>query len=180
MNDLDAIVKAYDIRGTYPDQIDADTCRSLGVGFAEFVKAAEPETTEIVIGRDMRPSGPELVDAFAMGVQGQGLNVLDVGLASTDLIYFASGSLGLPGVMFTASHNPAGYNGIKTCLSGATPIGEDSGLGEIKRVAIAGADPASSAGTRRSDDLLAAFADHVRSFLNTEGLRPLKVVADTS
>ncbi len=180
MKDLDLIVKAYDIRGTYPDQIDADTCHALGVGYAEFVKATEPDTTEIVIARDMRPSGPELVGAFADGVQRQGLNVLDIGMASTDLIYFASGSLGLPGVMFTASHNPAGYNGIKTCLSGATPIGEDSGLADIKRVAVAGAVAAETAGTRRHDDMLAAFSDHVRSFINTDGLRSLKVVADTA
>lgn len=180
MKDLDLIVKAYDIRGTYPDQIDADTCLALGIGFAEFVRATEPETTEIVIGRDMRPSGPELVDAFARGVEGQGLDVLDVGMASTDLMYYASGHLGLPAVMFTASHNPAGYNGIKMCLSRATPIGEDSGLADIKRVAIAGAAPAGKPGRRRSDDLLNGFADHVRGFINTDGLRPLKVIADTA
>jgi phosphomannomutase len=180
VKDLDLIVKAYDIRGTYPDQIDADTCRALGIGFAEFVKTVEPTTTEVVIGRDMRPSGPELVDAFANGVQSQGLDVLDVGLASTDLIYFASGSLGLPGVMFTASHNPAGYQGIKTCLSGATPIGEDSGLADIKRVAISGAEAAPTSGSRRSDDMLERFATHVRSFINADGLRPLKVIADTA
>ncbi len=180
MLDLNVIVKAYDIRGTYPDQIDADTCQALGVGFAAFIRDTEPSTTEVVIARDMRPSGPELVDAFANGVQSMGLDVLDIGMGSTDLIYFASGSLGMPGVMFTASHNPAGYNGIKLCRSGAAPIGEDSGLSFIKAVAERGADPASSAGVRRTDDLLAAFADHVRSFIDTDGLRPLKVVADTA
>lgn len=180
MRDLDLIVKAYDIRGTYPDQIDADTCRALGVGFAVFVRQAEPATSQVVIGRDMRPSGPELVDAFADGVQSQGLDVLDIGLASTDLMYFASGSLNCPGAMFTASHNPAGYNGIKMCLSSAAPIGQESGLSEIKAVAIAGAADAAARGSRRSDDLLSGFATHVHSFMNRDGLRPLKVVADTA
>ncbi|MDA3038085.1 MAG: phosphomannomutase/phosphoglucomutase [Actinomycetota bacterium] len=186
VKDLDVIVKAYDIRGTYPDQIDAATCRALGVGFGAFVRRVEADTTEIAIARDMRPSGPELVDAFAQGAQSQGLDVVDLGLASTDLIYFASGSRRQPGVMFTASHNPAGYNGIKMCLSGAVPIGEDSGLAEIKDVALRfGNDPASvpavaQPGRRSSADLLAAFAGHVRSFIDTDGLRRLKVVADTA
>ncbi len=180
MRDLDLIVKAYDIRGTYPDQIDADTCRALGVGFAAFVRQAEPSATQVVIGRDMRPSGPELVDAFADGVQSQGLDVLDIGLASTDLMYFASGSLSCPGAMFTASHNPAGYNGIKMCLSSASPIGQESGLAEIKAVAISGAADASTRGSRRSDDLLSGFATHVHGFMNRDGLRPLKVIADTA
>ena len=180
MHDLDVIVKAYDIRGTYPDQIDAEVCRALGVGFGVYISETEPETTEVVIARDMRPSGPELVTAFAEGVMSQGLDVLDVGMASTDLIYFASGSLNKPGVMFTASHNPAGYNGIKLCRSGAAPIGQDSGLDRIKDVANAGgAAPAASPGALRHDDLLAAFSDHVRSFVDVDELRPLKVVADT-
>ena len=180
MRDLDLIVKAYDVRGTYPDQIDAPTCRALGVGFAAFVRRVEPETTKIVVARDMRPSGPELVEAFSEGVQSQGLDVLDIGMASTDLMYFASGSRGCPGAMFTASHNPAGYNGIKMCLTGAAPIGEDSGLAEIKAVAIHGADDAATPGVRSNDDLLSAFATHVHGFINPEGLRPLKVVADTA
>ncbi len=184
IKDLDAIVKAYDIRGTYPEQIDAPTCQALGVGFAVLVAEREPETTEVAIARDMRPSGPELVDAFARGVESQGLNVVELGLASTDLIYFAAGSLGVPGVMFTASHNPAGYNGIKLCLSGAVPIGEDTGLAQIKETAQAWAqgqiEPAAVAGSRRSQELLPEFAAHVRSFINTDGLRPLKVVADTA
>ncbi len=177
---LDAIVKAYDVRGIYPDQINADVCRGLGTGFACFIKAAEPETTAVVIARDMRPSGPELVDAFADGVMSQGLDVVDVGLGSTDLLYYASGSMNLPGAMFTASHNPAEYNGIKMCRSGAAPIGEDSGLVDIKRVAAEGAAAADRRGSQSSQDVLGAFADHVRSFINTDGLRPLKVVADTA
>ncbi len=184
MLDLDLIVKAYDIRGTYPDQIDAPTCRGLGVGFARFVRATEPGTTSVVIARDMRPSGPELVAAFGDGVRSQGLDVVDIGMGSTDMIYFASGSLGMPGAMFTASHNPAQYNGIKLCGSGAAPIGEDSGLADIKATARASAagevDDAETPGSLSSRDLLDAFADHVRSFVDVGSLRPLRVVADTA
>lgn len=177
---LDAIVKAYDIRGVYPDQIDAGICEALGAGFGAFVRSAEPATTAIVIGRDMRPSGPELVDAFATGAMGQGLDVVDIGLASTDLLYFASGTLGVPGVMFTASHNPAEYNGIKLCRSGAAAIGEDSGLADIKRYAVDPPAHDGPAGTRSERAMLAEFADHVRGFVDHAVLRPLKVVADTA
>ena len=185
---LDAIVKAYDIRGTYPDQINATVCRHLGIGFADYVKSVESDATSVVIGRDMRPSGPELVDAFADGVMSQGLDVVDIGLCSTDMMYFASGSLNMPGAVFTASHNPAEYNGIKLCRSGAAPIGEDTGLGHIKQVAqgtkpLANGEPASgesSQGSRSSQDMLSAFSDHVKGFVDLGALRPLKVVADTA
>jgi phosphomannomutase len=181
---LDRIVKAYDIRGTYPDQINGDVCRALGTGFGVFVKREEPSTRAVVVARDMRPSGPELVDAFAAGVMDQGLDVVDIGLASTDLLYFASGKLDLPGVMFTASHNPAEYNGIKLCRSGAAPVGEDSGLADIKAVAktvgATGVDPAPGRGTRSERELMSEFADHVRGFVDLDNLRPLKVVADTA
>ncbi len=190
MHDLDLIVKAYDIRGTYPDQLDADTCLRLGVGFGAYIRGAEPDTTEIVIARDMRPSGPELVDAFATGVESQGLNVIDIGMGSTDMIYFASGSLDVPGAMFTASHNPAGYNGIKLCRSGAAPIGEESGLADIKRVALASAAgdhvDSDTPGSRTQlpetgpDSMLAKFTDHVHGFVDVSAMRPLKVVADTA
>ena len=177
---LDDIVKAYDIRGIFPDQINATVCRHLGIGFADFLKSQEPETTSVVIGRDMRPSGPDLVDAFADGVMSLGLDVVDIGLCSTDMMYFASGSLNMPGAVFTASHNPAEYNGIKLCRSGAAPIGEDSGLGHIKSVAQGEVPSSDTVGSRTSQDLLAAFSDHVRGFINTDGLRPLKVIADTA
>ncbi len=180
LSSLDDIVKAYDIRGTYPDQINAEICRSLGGGFAAYIREVEPATTSVVIGRDMRPSGPELVDAFADGVMAQGLDVVDIGLCSTDMLYFASGSLDMPGVVFTASHNPAQYNGIKLCRSGAAPIGEDTGLAQIKATAIAGIGPAETTGTRSGQDLLDAFSDHVRTFIDARGLRPLKVIADTA
>ena len=111
---LDEIVKAYDVRGTVPDQVNTDVAHALGVGFARFVGGER-----VLVARDMRPSGPELVEAFARGVMEQGLDVIDLGLASTDLLYFAAGTLDAPGAIFTASHNPAQYNGVKFCLSGA-------------------------------------------------------------
>ena len=132
MSVLDSIVKAYDIRGTVPDQLDADVAHALGVGFATFVRA-----DQVVIGRDMRPSGPALVDAFTRGLIEQGVDVVDIGLASTDLMYYAAGVLDMPGAMFTASHNPAGYNGVKLCLAGARPIGVDTGLVDVQSTAQA-------------------------------------------
>jgi phosphomannomutase len=173
-------VKAYDIRGTYPDQINAELCRALGTGFAGFIASVEPHAGAVVIARDMRPSGPELVDAFAQGVMAQGLDVVDVGLGSTDLLYFASGSLNLPGVMFTASHNPAEYNGIKLCRSGAAPVGQETGLDEIKRRASEAAPSSNRIGARTERNLLDDFARHVRGFIDTDGLRRLRVVADTA
>jgi phosphomannomutase len=178
--DLDPIVKAYDIRGTYPDQIDASTCRALGAGFGAYLREVEPAASRVVLARDMRPSGPELADAFAEGVMAQGLDVVDIGLASTDLMYFASGRLEAPGAMFTASHNPAQYNGIKLCRSGAHPIGEDTGLDRIKELARSGAAAGAAPGRRTHADLLADFAEHVRSFIDPSALRPLRVVADTA
>ncbi len=184
VKDLSAIVKAYDVRGIYPDQIDAETCEALGVGFAEFIKQIEPETSEVMIGHDMRPSGPELVEAFTRGANRQGLGVINIGLASTDMMYFASGSEDKPGVMFTASHNPAQYNGIKVCRSGAAPIGQDTGLGQIRETAEAfdrgEVAAAETPGTGSTVEMLEEFADHVRSFIALEGLRPLKVIADTA
>ena len=180
MSVLDQIVKAYDIRGTVPDQLDADVAYALGVGFATFITA-----DEVVIARDMRPSGPELVDAFSRGVMEQGIDVVDIGLASTDLMYYASGTLDRPGAMFTASHNPAGYNGIKLCLSGARPVGVDSGLVDIRDVAarvLDGDRPAraATAGSRSERDLLGAFADHVIGFVDVDAIGSMKVVADTA
>ncbi|TPW08522.1 MAG: manB, partial [Acidimicrobiaceae bacterium] len=143
--ELSSIVKAYDVRGTVPDQMNADVAHALGVGFARFVDAPR-----VLVGRDMRPSGPELVDAFARGVMEQGVDVVDLGLASTDLVYFAAGRLDAPGAVFTASHNPAGYNGVKFCLSGARPVGQDTGLFTIRDTAMQvldGHPPAAAART---------------------------------
>src|SRR3954467_14979602 len=139
MADFDAIFKAYDVRGLVPDQWDADAARRIGAAFAAF-----SGTNKILVARDMRPSGVDLVEAFAEGVTGTGADVVDLGMASTDLIYFAAGRLDAPGAVFTASHNPAQYNGIKFCLAGAKPVGEDTGLAEIKARAKAGDVPKSS------------------------------------
>ena len=177
---LDAIVKAYDVRGTVPDQLNTDVAYALGVGFARFAKAPR-----VLVGRDMRPSGPELVEAFVRGVLEQGVDVIDLGLASTDLVYFAAGTLDAPGAMFTASHNPAQYNGVKFCLGGARAVGQDTGLAEIKSIAadvLGGHSPASATrpGSSTSRNLLSAFADHVVSFIDTTAMHPLRVVADTA
>ena len=181
MPDLDAIFKAYDIRGTTPDQLDAGVARAVGEAFAVFVQGQDGGAGRVLVGRDMRPSGVELAAAFAEGVRAQGLDVVDLGLASTDLVYFAAGRLDAPAAMFTASHNPAQYNGMKLCLAGARPVGEDSGLREIKAMAAEGVPTAAGPpGGIESLDLLDAFADHVRSFIDTSALRPLKVVADTA
>jgi phosphomannomutase len=181
MADLDAIFKAYDIRGTTPDQLDAPAARSIGAAFARFAADRQGGAKKVLVARDMRASGVELADAFADGVQSQGLDVVDLGMASTDLIYFASGKLDAPGVMFTASHNPAQYNGMKMCLPGARPIGQDTGLAEIKAMAQAGVPDADGPkGGREPLDLLRDFANHVRSFVDVGALSPLKVVADTA
>ena len=179
-HNFNAIFKAYDVRGTVPDQFDDDMARSIGAAFAKFVSGEDPSVGQVLVARDMRPSGEAMVAAFAEGVTSQGLDVVDLGLGSTDLLYFAAGTLDAPGAMFTASHNPAQYNGIKFCLSGARPVGEDSGLTQIRDDAAAGVAPAATTGTVTRRDVLGAFADHVRSFVDVGALRPLKVVADTA
>jgi len=182
---LDRIVKAYDVRGTTPDQMNEEVAYALGVGFAAFTK----EDT-VIVARDMRVTGESLSRAFAEGVMDCGVNVIDVGLASTDLLYFAAGQLNAPGAMFTASHNPAEYNGIKMCLSGARPVGIDTGLAEIRDTAkkvLGGSLKASTVvsstdakGTITKRDMLEQFADHVVSFADLDVLRPLRIVADTA
>jgi phosphomannomutase len=172
-----AVFKAYDIRGTYPDQIDETMLRAAGSAFATFVKAPT-----ICIARDMRPSGVTLCEAFAEGARAVGVNVVDLGMASTDFLYFAAGYLDMPGAMFTASHNPAQYNGIKLCLAGAKPIGTDTGLREIEALtnsfAAQPADGPLASFTAR--DLLPEWVAHVHSFIDTDGLRPLKVAGDAA
>ena len=180
MPNLDAIVKAYDIRGTVPDQLDPQVAHALGVAFAKFSKAKL-----IVVAFDMRPSGPDLADAFQQGLTEQGVDVINLGLASTDLLYFASGKLDAPGAMFTASHNPAQYNGIKCCLSGARSVGIDNGLREMKAIAqdvLDGKGPeiAKKLGEVTKKNMLAEFVDHVVSFIDVNSLRKLKIVADTA
>ncbi len=183
MGDPGAVFKAYDIRGTVPDQLDPELVEAIGAAFARFARAdgGGGGVTRVLIGRDMRPSGIELGAAFAAGVQAQGLDVVDLGMASTDLVYFAAGALDSPGAMLTASHNPAEYNGIKLCLSGARPVGQDTGLGEIRAAVEAGVEAAPTEPGRVDRlDLLGRYADHVRSFVDRSVLRPLKVVADTA
>ncbi len=180
MADLDAIFKAYDVRGIYPDQIDADACRRIGAGFASLMKQEDPGLERILVGHDMRPSGIELVAAFTSGITGQGVDVVSLGLASTDLIYFAAGALDAPAAVFTASHNPAEYNGIKMCRAKAAPIGEESGLEEIKNRAAQGVPATDSTGGVSSRDMLDDFSRHVRSFVDEANLVPLKVIADTA
>ena len=177
---LDRIVKAYDIRGTTPDEMNDDVAYALGVAFADFVKAPM-----VLVGRDMRVTGESLAESFSRGVISRGVNVVNLGLASTDLVYFAAGSLDAPGAMFTASHNPAEYNGIKFCLAGARPVGIDTGLATIRDAAkevLAGRGPADVAafGTIAERDMLNDFADHVVSFIDVDSLIPMKVVADTA
>ncbi|MCY3576839.1 MAG: phosphomannomutase/phosphoglucomutase [bacterium] len=176
--DYDAIFKAYDVRGTVGDQIDADGARAIGGAFARFVASSGAQS--VLVGRDMRPEGEEFAAAFGDGAMDHGIDVLDVGLCATDMLYYASGSLELPGAVLTASHNPAGYNGIKMCGAGAAPIGAGTGLEAIKSMAISGPDPAGAKGTRSSRDLLDDYVAHVRSFVNMDALAPLLVVVDTA
>jgi phosphomannomutase len=178
MRDLSAVFKAYDVRGTVPEQIDPVLCRAIGRAMARFAGV-----DRLLVARDMRPSGVELSAAFAEGARSEGVSVTDLGLASTDFLYFASGRLDAPGAMFTASHNPAEYNGIKLCLAGARPVGRDTGLSEIEALtAELLAQPPGDGPTAPLDrlDLLGEYAEHVRSFVDRAALRPLKVVADTA
>jgi len=181
MRDLDSIIKAYDVRGVYPDQLDEDLAHDVGAAFVQVlgIRAKDGGPGAVVIGHDMRPSGPDLVASFAEGVREQGCDVILIGLASTDGLYFASGSLGLPGAMFTASHNPAQYNGIKLCRAGAAPVGQDTGLRDIRRLVEEGV-PAYDGpmGEVREQDLLVAYGTFLRGLVDLSGIRPLRVVVD--
>ncbi|MDT7796823.1 MAG: phosphomannomutase [Actinomycetota bacterium] len=176
MPDLSGIVKAYDIRGVVGEQLDADLVRDFGAAFALLIK---PEAPAVVIGHDMRDSSPGLSAAFAEGVTSQGLDVVSIGLASTDQLYFASGSLNLPGAMFTASHNPAKYNGIKMCRAGASPVGQDTGLAEIRDTVEQGVPEfEGQRGTVSERDVLTDYAAYLRNLVDLSGNRPLKIVVD--
>ena len=182
MRDLNQIIKAYDVRGTYPDQLDAELARQVGAAFVHVSGAARHAggPGAVVIGHDMRPSGPELVAAFADGVMSQGCDVIEIGLASTDGLYFASGHLELPGAMFTASHNPAQYNGIKLCRAGAAPVGQETGLREIKDMISEGwqSDYKGPRGNSSSQNLSSEYANHLRKLVDISKIRQLKVVVD--
>ncbi|HEY3633011.1 MAG TPA: phosphomannomutase/phosphoglucomutase [Jatrophihabitantaceae bacterium] len=175
MIDLATIVKAYDVRGVVPDQLDERVATALGAAFVDVTGA-----TRLVTARDMRESGPGLAAAFAAGATARGAQVLDAGLGSTDMLYFASGHLDLPGAMFTASHNPARYNGIKLCRVGAVPIGQESGLVEIReqaqRYLEVGLSPAPA--STEEIDLLTDYARYLRGLVDLSGIRPLTVVVD--
>src|ERR1022692_1029606 len=185
MTRLSDVFKAYDIRGVVPDQLNAEQFRAIGMAVARFTGSPT-----VLVARDMRESGVELSAAFADGVRSEGTAVIDLGLGSTDMLYFAAGRLDAPGAMFTASHNPARYNGLKLCLSGARPIGRDTGLAEIQATTEAlldawGTDGAPALDVDRmapieSRSVLEAYATHVRSFVDVDALRPLRVVADTA
>jgi phosphomannomutase len=176
--DLSAVVKAYDVRGVVPDEWDEDVARRIGAAFAEFVHR-ESGATAVVTAHDMRESSVPLSRAFAEGVTGRGLDVVEAGLGSTDLLYFAAGSLDLPGAMFTASHNPARYNGIKMCRAGAAPIGQDSGLAEIRELAEQDRyEAAGRVGEVTGRDVLGEYAAYLRSLVDLKGIRPLTVVVD--
>lgn len=184
MTDLSQIVKAYDVRGVVPHQWDEQVAEVLGAAFAQVLNAGGEPGDVVLIAHDMRDSGPGLAAAFATGVRAAGRGVIELGLASTDMLYYASGSLDLPGAMFTASHNPAGYNGIKMCRSGARPIGQDSGLAEIRARAQAlldeGAAPpvGGASAPVQQRDLLADYAAYLRKLVDLTRIRPLKVVVD--
>ncbi len=172
-----AIFKAYDVRGTVPDQLDEALALATGRAYVQVVGAST-----VVVGHDMRPSSPGMAGAFAQGASEAGADVIMIGLASTDQLYFASGHLGHPGAMFTASHNPAQYNGIKMCRAHAVPVGADTGLHEIRDLIASGAatdgfTPAAQAGTISEHDVLEAYAAHLLSLAPVTGRR-LKVVAD--
>ena len=173
-----SIFKAYDIRGLVDKELTPDFAFATGIAVARFLEQ-EREPGTVVIGEDMRPSSPTLATAFAAGVTSQGLDVIRIGLASTDMLYFASGKLNLPGAMFTASHNPAEYNGIKLCLSGARPIGKESGLVVIENYVRDGAPMAMrNVGVEKQQSMLADYVDHLLTLVDVSAIRPLKIVID--
>ncbi|MFB7275268.1 phosphomannomutase/phosphoglucomutase [Streptomyces sp. NPDC056244] len=191
MADLSQLVKAYDVRGVYPDQLDDRLAELFGAAFVQVTGA-----DAIVIGHDMRPSSPGLVSSFARGAVSRGADATVIGLCSTDQLYYASGSMKLPGAMFTASHNPAQYNGIKMCRAGAAPVGQDTGLAEIRTLvegwldaldtgaaasvpsALSVADSSARPGTITQRDTLSEYAAHLLSLVDLSAIRPLKVVVD--
>jgi phosphomannomutase len=174
VSDLDKIFKAYDIRGVVPDQLDEGVAEAVGAGFVRLT-----DTRQLVILHDMRTSSEPLAAAIARGAAAQGANVINGGLGSTDMVYYASGFLDVPGIMITASHNPAKYNGLKLCKAGAKPVGIETGLAELKQM-VADGIPASDkpAGTITSKDLLPGYAAYLKKLIDLSGIRPLKVVVD--
>jgi phosphomannomutase len=186
VSDLSRIVKAYDIRGTVPDQFDEADAAALGAAFVQTLRSGGDDAGRVVVAHDMRDSSPPLSGAFVRGAREAGADVVEAGLGSTDMLYYASGALGIPGAMFTASHNPARYNGIKMCRAGARPIGQESGLAEIRDRAqrildgtlAAGDGSRGVDGTSERQDLLKEYAAHLRTLVDLARIRTLKVVVD--
>jgi phosphomannomutase len=183
VSDLSRIVKAYDVRGIVPDQLNEPIAEAVGRAFVQTLRGMGEAVDRVVTAHDMRESGPALAAAFANGARCEGAGIVDAGLGSTDLLYYASGSLGLPGAMFTASHNPAQYNGIKMCRPGAKPVGQDTGLAEIRDRAQAIVDgktpaPTATPGAVEHQNLLGAYAAYLRGLVDLSQIRPLTVVVD--
>jgi phosphomannomutase len=185
--DLSGLIKAYDVRGVVPDELGPDVARAIGAAFADVVVlpgATGDSRPGVALGRDMRPSGPDLVAAFADGLARRGVDAVDIGLCSTDGLYHASGVLDLPGAMFTASHNPAQYNGIKMCHAGARPVGQDTGLSDVRTLAARylrdGVPEGGSGrtGTLTTRDMLGEYAAFLRGLVDLSEIRPLTVVVD--
>lgn len=183
MRDLSSLIKAYDIRGVVPGQWGPDLSREVGTAFVEVlgIRSSDGGAGHIVVGHDMRPTGPDLVAAFIDGVTAAGVDVVNIGLCSTDGLYFTSGRLDVPGAMFTASHNPAEYNGIKLCRAGAAPVGQDSGLSQIREMLESENLPNYDGpyGVTTSQDMLLAYAQYLRELVPLDKSRKLKVVIDT-
>lgn len=171
--DLSHIIKAYDVRGIFPDEFDEDSAQRIGAAFAEFVDA-----DEVIVGHDCRISSPAIREALIEGITGQGVDVRMIGEIPTDVLYYASGALSLPGAVITASHNPAQYNGLKFCQPAAGPIGEDTGLVDIRTMAEAGVEPVSIPGSVSSDDVIPGYIEHVLANTGAEGISDLRVAAD--
>lgn len=173
--DLGAVFKAYDVRGVYPEQLNEEVFSRIGAAFADVCRAPS-----VVVGRDMRESSEPLTAALIDGVTGQGVDVVDAGLVSTDALYFASGIYKMPGAMVTASHNPPRYNGIKMCKSEAAPIGQDTGLADIRRLAEQGLPKGAEPGEVTTTDLVDRFVEHLLGVIDTSALRPLKIAVDAA
>ena len=172
------IFKAYDIRGLVETELTPDFAFRVGLAFAKFLEQ-EREPGTVVIGEDMRPSSPVLAEAFSAGATSNGMDVIRIGLASTDMLYFASGKLNMPGAMFTASHNPAEYNGIKMCKSGARPIGKETGLQVIERNVFDGSPiPMRPVGVETTRNMLSEYVSYLLSLVDVSDIRPLKIVVD--
>ncbi|MAT63265.1 MAG: phosphomannomutase/phosphoglucomutase [Actinomycetota bacterium] len=180
MAKAETVFKAYDIRGIFPKEVNEELFRKIGRAFSIFIKNKTHRNASVIVGRDMRNSSEALAEAFAAGVMDQGLNIVDIGLASTDMCYFASGHFDSPAAMVTASHNPSEYNGLKICMNQARPVGQDSGLKEILQIVNSNPQRQAATGSIETIDILEDFAAHACSIIDTSNLRELKVVADTA